>query len=95
MKAKSTTLYDVAQHAGVSYQTVSRVINRAENVSEKTRQRVEAAMAALNYVPNRVAQQLAGKMGHTLGRRRPIFRFMRPRRLLPRLNPAPAKGALT
>ena len=67
MKAKSTTLYDVAQHAGVSYQTVSRVINQAENVSEKTRLKVEAAMAALNYVPNRVAQQLAGKIGHTIG----------------------------
>ncbi|URQ60888.1 LacI family DNA-binding transcriptional regulator [Pantoea alhagi] len=67
MKAKSTTLYDVAQYAGVSYQTVSRVINQAENVSEKTRQKVEAAMLALNYVPNRVAQQLAGKIGHTLG----------------------------
>lgn len=67
MKAKSTTLYDVAQYAGVSYQTVSRVINQAENVSEKTRQKVEAAMAMLNYVPNRVAQQLAGKTGHTIG----------------------------
>ncbi|MFD1801118.1 LacI family DNA-binding transcriptional regulator [Mixta tenebrionis] len=67
MKTKSTTLYDVAQHAGVSYQTVSRVINQADNVAEKTRLKVEAAMAALNYVPNRVAQQLAGKMGHTIG----------------------------
>ncbi|MDU4093628.1 MAG: LacI family DNA-binding transcriptional regulator [Pantoea sp.] len=67
MKAKSTTLYDVAQYAGVSYQTVSRVINQAENVSEKTRQKVELAMTALNYVPNRVAQQLAGKMGYTIG----------------------------
>lgn len=67
MKAKSITLYDVAQRASVSYQTVSRVINQAENVSPKTRQKVEAAMAALNYVPNRVAQQLAGKIGHTIG----------------------------
>lgn len=67
MKAKSTTLYDVAQSAGVSYQTVSRVINQAGNVSEKTRKKVESAMAALNYVPNRVAQQLAGKPGHTIG----------------------------
>ncbi|GLR07565.1 lac repressor [Mixta theicola] len=67
MKAKPTTLYDVAQHAGVSYQTVSRVINQAGNVSEKTRQKVESAMSALNYVPNRVAQQLAGKISHTIG----------------------------
>ncbi|ATF92640.1 Lactose operon repressor [Cedecea neteri] len=67
MKAKSVTLYDVAESAGVSYQTVSRVINQASHVSAKTRQKVEAAMKALNYVPNRVAQQLAGKLGQTLG----------------------------
>ncbi|RPH22514.1 LacI family DNA-binding transcriptional regulator [Buttiauxella warmboldiae] len=67
MKTKSMTLYDVAKHAAVSYQTVSRVINQAEHVSEKTRRKVEAAMQALNYVPNRVAQQLAGKLSHTLG----------------------------
>ncbi|MRS16671.1 LacI family DNA-binding transcriptional regulator [Enterobacteriaceae bacterium RIT691] len=67
MKPKSITLYDVASAAGVSYQTVSRVINDAAHVSEKTRQKVEVAMAALNYVPNRVAQQLAGKLSQTLG----------------------------
>lgn len=67
MKTKSTTLYDVAEYAGVSYQTVSRVINQASHVSEKTRLHVEAAMTALNYVPNRVAQQLAGKLSHTIG----------------------------
>ena len=67
MKPKSVTLYDVAECAGVSYQTVSRVINQASHVSEKTRLKVEAAMNALNYVPNRVAQQLAGKLSHTIG----------------------------
>jgi DNA-binding LacI/PurR family transcriptional regulator len=67
MKPKSMTLYDVAKHANVSYQTVSRVINQAEHVSDKTRRKVEAAMLALNYVPNRVAQQLAGKLSHTIG----------------------------
>lgn len=67
MKPKSITLYDVARHAGVSYQTVSRVINRAEHVSERTREKVEQAMAQLHYVPNRLAQQLAGKAQRTLG----------------------------
>lgn len=67
MKPKSVTLYDVAKYADVSYQTVSRVINQADHVAEKTRLKVEAAMAALNYVPNRVAQQLAGKLSHTIG----------------------------
>jgi len=67
MKPKSVTLYEVAEYASVSYQTVSRVINQASHVSEKTRLKVEAAMNALNYVPNRVAQQLAGKLSHTIG----------------------------
>ena len=67
MKPKSVTLDDVARHAGVSYQTVSRVLNQAAHVSTKTRDKVEKAMAELNYVPNRVAQQLAGKQSYTLG----------------------------
>ena len=64
---KSITLYDVARHAGVSYQTVSRVINQAEHVSARTREKVLFAMRELNYVPNRGAQQLAGKRSRTLG----------------------------
>jgi len=67
MKPKSVTLDDVARHAGVSYQTVSRVLNLAAHVSLKTRNKVEQAMLTLNYVPNRVAQQLAGKRSYTLG----------------------------
>ncbi|CNH79123.1 lac repressor [Yersinia thracica] len=67
MKPKSATLDDVARQAGVSYQTVSRVLNHAPHVSLKTRHKVELAMAELNYVPNRVAQQLAGKHSQTLG----------------------------
>ncbi|CNH37533.1 LacI family DNA-binding transcriptional regulator [Yersinia pekkanenii] len=67
MRAKSVTLDDVARQAGVSYQTVSRVLNQAPHVSPKTRIKVEQAMADLSYVPNRVAQQLAGKHRLTLG----------------------------
>ncbi|MDR9891517.1 LacI family DNA-binding transcriptional regulator [Pseudenterobacter timonensis] len=67
MKVKQVTLYDVADYAGVSYQTVSRVVNQASHVSAKTREKVEAAMAALNYIPNRVAQQLAGKQTPLIG----------------------------
>ena len=63
VNVKPVTLYDVAEYAGVSYQTVSRVVNQASHVSAKTREKVEAAMAELNYIPNRVAQQLAGKAG--------------------------------
>lgn len=64
---KPVTLYDVADYAGVSYQTVSRVVNQASHVSARTREKVEAAMAALNYIPNRVAQQLAGKQTLLIG----------------------------
>lgn len=64
---KAITLYDVALLAGVSYQTVSRVINDAEHVSARTREKVRQAMEELHYVPNRGAQQLAGKRTRTLG----------------------------
>lgn len=64
---KPITLYDVARLAGVSYQTVSRVINQGAHVSVRTRDKVMAAMAELHYIPNRGAQQLAGKRTRTLG----------------------------
>lgn len=67
MTSRSVTLEDVARAAGVSYQTVSRVLNHSQQVADSTRQRVEAAMRQLKYVPNRVAQQLAGKSSRTLG----------------------------
>lgn len=67
MKLKSATLEDVARHAGVSYQTVSRVLNKSVNVSESTRRKVEQSIEALRYVPNRLAQQLVGKQSLTVG----------------------------
>ena len=67
LNVKAVTLYDVATHAGVSYQTVSRVVNQAEHVSAKTRAKVEAAMKELNYIPNHAAQQLAGKHSPLIG----------------------------
>lgn len=67
MKHKNATLDDVARHAGVSYQTVSRVLNGSAHVADATRARVDLAIRTLNYVPNRMAQQLAGKRGCTLG----------------------------
>ncbi|WP_406549596.1 LacI family DNA-binding transcriptional regulator (plasmid) [Cronobacter malonaticus] len=42
-------------------------MNQASHVSAKTREKVEAAMAELNYIPNRVAQQLAGKQSLLIG----------------------------
>jgi LacI family transcriptional regulator len=52
------TIHDVAAHAGVSAMTVSRVINESPRVSAATRRRVQDSIAALGYVPNRVARGL-------------------------------------
>lgn len=53
------TIYEVAKAAEVSLATVSRVINKHDNVSEKTKQRVEAAIKRLGYKPSALAQSLA------------------------------------
>ncbi len=63
---RRNTLHDVARLAGVSYQTVSRVINHHPYVSDETRERVEKAIIELNYRPNRAAQSLAGAKSRTL-----------------------------
>ncbi|MEC3911574.1 LacI family DNA-binding transcriptional regulator [Sphingobium sp. CR2-8] len=54
------TINDVASHAGVSPMTVSRVINGEQVVRAATREKVEAAIAALNYAPSAAARTLAG-----------------------------------
>lgn len=61
MTRRSATLFDVARAAGVSQQTVSRVLNNPSLVSARTQEKVVRAMQALRYVPNRSAQLLAGK----------------------------------
>ncbi|MBO0796428.1 MAG: LacI family DNA-binding transcriptional regulator, partial [Ktedonobacteraceae bacterium] len=60
------TIRDVAQVAGVSYQTVSRVINESDNVTEETRKRVLQAMHKLDYSPNKVARMLTTNRSQTL-----------------------------
>lgn len=60
------TIKDVARVAGVAPITASRVINDSGYVSDKTRQRVEAAIEELGYVPNRVARSLRSKQTNTL-----------------------------
>ncbi|MBN1148055.1 MAG: LacI family DNA-binding transcriptional regulator [Anaerolineales bacterium] len=59
MPRSRVTIRDVAARAGVSHQTVSRVINRSERVNTETRERVEAAIAELGYYPNAVARSMA------------------------------------
>jgi len=60
----STTLHDVARHAGVSIKTVSNVVNDLGRVSAATRERVLASIAQLDYRPNLYARSLrSGRTG--------------------------------
>lgn len=61
------TISDVADAAGVSAMTVSRVINRDARVRDETRERVDAAIARLNYIPNPAARVLAGAVRTRIG----------------------------
>jgi LacI family transcriptional regulator len=60
------TIRDVAQRAGVAPITVSRVINNAGYVTQEKRERVEAAIADLKYVPNTLARSFRLKQTHTI-----------------------------
>ena len=55
-----TSIHDVAALAKVSIKTVSRGVNKAPNVSEELRARVQAAIKQLGYRPNQSARRLAG-----------------------------------
>ncbi len=56
--ARSASVKDVAARAGVSLGTVSNVLTRPERVSDRTRERVQAAMLDLGFVRNESARQL-------------------------------------
>jgi LacI family transcriptional regulator len=62
-----TRLKDVADHAGVSTATISRVLSGKDYVSPALRERVLAAVAELNYVPNGIARSMMRQRTHTLG----------------------------
>ena len=57
----SPTIFDVARLAGVSHQTVSRVINNHASVRESTRERVRQAVEQLSYRPNAAARAMVGR----------------------------------
>lgn len=65
--SRAPGLADVALRAGVSYQTVSRVINDHPSVAPPTRERVRQAIAELGYRPNRAARALVTGSSRTLG----------------------------
>jgi len=66
MKSK-VTIHDVAAEAGVSFGTVSRVINNDVHVKKETRERVLDVVEKLNYVANRQARSLAGGKTNSIG----------------------------
>ena len=66
-RRKRVTIKDVAQAAGVSTQTVSRVVNKFSYVSGETRQRVEAVVEQLDYRPSTLARSLSQQRSYTLG----------------------------
>lgn len=61
------SIRDVARIAGVSRQTVSRVINSHPSLRPETRDRVQAVINQLGYRPNRVARALGGNRSRTIG----------------------------
>ena len=66
MSSSHPTLRDVARLAGVSHQTVSRVINGSEDVLPETRAIVESAIEQMGYRPNAIARSMARGQTHTL-----------------------------
>ncbi len=69
------TIKDVAEHAGVSIATVSRIMNKPSVVSEKTRKKVYKAMEELNYQPNAMARALQQKKSNIIGLVLPIIDY--------------------
>ncbi|GAA3752730.1 LacI family DNA-binding transcriptional regulator [Micromonospora maritima] len=64
---RGPAMTDVARLAGVSHQTVSRVLNGHPNVREQTRLRVQAAITELGYRPNRAARALVTGRSQVIG----------------------------
>jgi DNA-binding LacI/PurR family transcriptional regulator len=66
-RLRPPVMADVARLAGVSHQTVSRVLNAHPSVNPHTRERVETAIAQLGYRPNTAARALVTRSSRTLG----------------------------
>lgn len=64
---KAVTIYDIAQEAGVSISTVSRVLNDSGYVGAKTRRRILNAIRKFDYLPNATARSMVNKKSATVG----------------------------
>jgi DNA-binding LacI/PurR family transcriptional regulator len=67
VRGHRSVMHDVARLAGVSHQTVSRVLNGHPHVSPTTRERVVAAMHELDYRPNAFARGLVTRRSQRIG----------------------------
>jgi LacI family transcriptional regulator len=65
-RRQAVTIKHVAADAGVSLQTVSRVINREPNVSPEMKERVQASIDKLGYVPSIAAQRMSGSRSYLI-----------------------------
>lgn len=65
-RRQAVTIRHVASEAGVSLQTVSRVINNEPNVRPETKERVQAAIDRLGYVPSIAAQRMSGSRSYLI-----------------------------
>lgn len=65
-RRQAVTIRHVAADAGVSLQTVSRVINKEPNVRPEMMERVQASIAKLGYVPSIAAQRMAGSRSYLI-----------------------------
>ncbi len=66
-KGRAPNIRDVAALAGVSYQTVSRVLNHSASIKDSTRERVLAAIKELGFRPNQAARALVTSRSRTIG----------------------------
>ena len=65
-RRQSVTIKHVAADAGVSLQTVSRVINNEDNVRPEMKERVQASIDKLGYVPSIAAQRMSGSRSYLI-----------------------------
>ena len=67
IKKKRVTISDIALEAGVSKATISRVLSDSPKVKEESRQKILEIMEKRSFIPNLMAQSLAGTPRKTLG----------------------------
>lgn len=87
-KTSRPTIKEVASIAGVSTQTVSRVINERPDVAPETRKRIQEVITELSYRPSALARSLISQRSHTLGVVTAGLRYIGPSRILSGISAA-------